>query len=51
MRHCSQQSVWRSAALRAGLRRKETFLLRFYGTTPQALLTFARVSLNAQVVP
>jgi hypothetical protein len=47
----SKHLFWRFAALRVGLRRKEGISLRFYGTTPQALLAVARVSLGAQVVP
>jgi hypothetical protein len=37
--------------LRDGLRRKEGFVSASFGTTPQALLAVARVSLGAQVVP
>ena len=48
---CFLLSFLRSATLRAGLRRKENFLPSLFGTAPQALLAFARVSLGAQAVP
>ena len=37
--------------LRAGLRRKEDYLCDFYGMTSQALLAYARASLDAQSCP